>query len=175
MRDYCENRWLRRGGSDCQSRWLYEWRMHCRHCLTAILARVALRRAPHRLAAFYSVPRRHHGRAVECIGRQGDAEHSHNDLSSKPHHLNKLGVRGPQVKLVSALRLDRDVLARIGVAKSSSHHLSQAEIGSDNPCYQQLSQKARFRLIRYNTTLVRHWLIRSAHNCLLASEEMLFF
>jgi hypothetical protein len=30
------------------------------------------------------------------------------------------------------------VLTRIGVEKSSYHHVSQSEIGSDNPCYQQL-------------------------------------
>jgi hypothetical protein len=30
-------------------------------------------------------------------------------------------------------------LPRIGVAKSSSHQQSQSEIGSDNPCYQELS------------------------------------
>ena len=28
---------------------------------------------------------------------------------------------------------------RIDVAKSSSHQVSQSEIGSDNPCYQHLS------------------------------------
>jgi hypothetical protein len=36
-----------------------------------------------------------------------------------------------------ALQMDWEGLARIDVAKSSSHHLSQGEIDGDNPCYQQ--------------------------------------
>jgi len=34
-------------------------------------------------------------------------------------------------------------LYRMGVAKSSSHHLSQFEIGGDKPCSQDLSEKVR--------------------------------
>jgi hypothetical protein len=37
---------------------------------------------------------------------------------------------------------------RVTVEKSSSHHLSQAEIASDNPCSQQLSgDKVRHTLV----------------------------
>jgi hypothetical protein len=35
-------------------------------------------------------------------------------------------------------------LVRIDVAKSSSHQLSQNEIGSDNPCYRHLFGNAQF-------------------------------
>jgi hypothetical protein len=33
----------------------------------------------------------------------------------------------------------QSIIARIDVEKSAYHQLSQSEIGSDNPCYQQLS------------------------------------
>jgi hypothetical protein len=35
---------------------------------------------------------------------------------------------------------ERNVLVPIGVAKSAYHHLSQSEIGGDNPCSRQLSE-----------------------------------
>jgi hypothetical protein len=38
------------------------------------------------------------------------------------------------------LQMGLDGLPRIDVEKSASHHLSQLEIGSDNPCYQHLSE-----------------------------------
>jgi hypothetical protein len=37
------------------------------------------------------------------------------------------------------------VSRRINVDKSASHHLSQFEIGGDNPCSQQLSKKCALR------------------------------
>ncbi len=40
--------------------------------------------------------------------------------------------------------VERPKTPGIDVEKSSSHHLSQTEIGSDNPCYQQLSACPRF-------------------------------
>jgi hypothetical protein len=36
---------------------------------------------------------------------------------------------------------------RIDVEKSSSHHVSQGEIGSDKPCSRQLSEKVRLAQI----------------------------
>ena len=40
-----------------------------------------------------------------------------------------------------------DYRSRIDVEKSSSHQLSQTEIGSDNPCSQNLSEKVRLAQI----------------------------
>ena len=53
----------------------------------------------------------------------------------------------PRSIAVKALRL------RIDVEKSSSHHLSQNEIASDNPCSRHLSlidQVSRAQLISYD-------------------------
>jgi hypothetical protein len=40
------------------------------------------------------------------------------------------------------LQMGRDVPDAIDVDKSASHHLSQTEIGGDNPCSQHLSKNA---------------------------------
>ena len=42
-----------------------------------------------------------------------------------------------------------DVQVRIDVDKSSYHHLSQSEIGSDNPCSRHLSAKWALRAIKW--------------------------
>ena len=65
--------------------WLYEGRMHGRHRFAAILARLTLRRAPHRLTALESVLRRHHSRAVERVGHKNHCEGHYHDLSYGQH------------------------------------------------------------------------------------------
>lgn len=65
--------------------WLYEGRMHGRHRFAAILARLPLRRAPHRLTALESVLRRHHSRAVERVGHKNHCEGHYHDLSYGQH------------------------------------------------------------------------------------------
>jgi hypothetical protein len=45
----------------------------------------------------------------------------------------------------------------VDVGKSASHHLSQNEIGSDNPCSQHLSRaNDRMALIRIGPTITRN-------------------
>ena len=86
MRDYCKNRWLSCVRRDAGSRgWLYERRMHGRHRFAAVLARVTLRRAPHRLAALGCVLRRHHCRAVKRVGHEDHCDDRYHDLPYEQH------------------------------------------------------------------------------------------
>jgi len=48
------------------------------------------------------------------------------------HHKSKLALQHANAQ---------EIVVRIGVEKSDSHHLSQNEQGGDNPCYQQLHAK----------------------------------
>jgi hypothetical protein len=56
-------------------------------------------------------------------------------------------------------------LARIGVEKSASHHLSQTEIASDNPSYQHLSHRAQQLVLHVRANELHSQPVASGTRC----------